>query len=197
MFLTKIVVNPSSYYAARLLRPYQAHTTMNAIFPDEAAHPRLLFRVENNPFTDQLTVLAQSQYSPSAEWLVQNKGFALSVQSKPYNPTFEAGERLIFRLLASPVRRSNGKQLPYSSTSEEGLSWLADHQKGFKVLTASLTTQNIVVVASAKRPCYSIPAVQYDGFLEVTDTGEMLSAVQRGIGRSRHLGFGMLSLAKC
>ncbi len=195
MLLTRIVVNPYSSHASRMTRPYHAHTILESIFPDETHHPRLLFRVEENPFTNEMTVLVQSQYHPAADWLMQNPKFAISINTKPYNPIVNTGDRLLFRLLASPVLRSNGKQLPYSP--EHDSSWLAHRQKGFRVLSATSTTQNLVEIASTKYPRYCVPAVQYDGVLEVTDPTEMLATIQCGIGRSRHLGFGMLSLAKC
>lgn len=196
MFITRIVLNPNSTYAAKMLRHYYAHTILSTIFPDESDNPRLLFRIEDNPYANDLIILVQSQYRPAADWFVQNPGFALSVVTNPYNPILAVGDCLRFRLLASPVRRSNGKQLKYNRTSEEGTDWLMDHQHGFKVLNVVQSLQAVVTVASTKSPRYAIPAVQFDGVLEVTDPAEMTRAIQNGIGRSRHLGMGMLSLSR-
>lgn len=197
MFLSKITINPYSHHASRMLRHYYAHTIMASIYPDETSNPRLLFRVEDNPFTGEMSVLVQSQYRPAAEWLVQNTGFAISVNTKPYNPILKAGDRFRFRLLASPVRRSDGDHLEYKRTNEEGETWLRDHQQGFRVLAVMQSLQALETIAPTKSPSYIIPAVQYEGTLEVTDPAEMTKAIQTGVGRSRHLGFGMLSLAKC
>lgn len=198
MFLTKITVNPYSRHASRILRHYYAHTIMAAIFPDETTNPRLLYRVEDNPFSNEITILAQSQYHPAAEWFVQNQGFALSVNTKPYNPILEVGDRFRFRLVASPVRRSaDGNHLAYKRTNEEGDDWLRERQRGFRVLTVTQTLQSLEKISPTDSSSYAIPVVQYDGTLEVVDPAEMTKVLQNGIGRSRHLGLGMLSLAKC
>lgn len=192
MFLTRIEVNPTGFYAEAMLTPYRAHGIMNAIFPDE---PRLLYRVEHNIYANQLTVLAQSQNRPAAEWLMENKNFARDLRTKVYDPQFVAGERLMFRLLAQPVRRFESRVVSVPETGPELMDWLRERQRGFEIVQASPVEVRSTKITKPNHN-YLLKMVMFDGQLQVTDAAEMRKAMESGIGRSKYLGCGLLSLSR-
>ncbi len=193
MFLTKIDVNPIGYYAEAILTPYRAHGILCAIFPDE---PRLLYRVEHNVYANQLTVLAQSQSRPAAEWLVENKNFAVNLRTKAYDPTFQEGEVLMFRLVTEPVIRQRDRVCKVPKTGNELLAWLRQRQQGFEILQASPVQVKTEMIRKDRNTVFPLTTVQFDGQLRVNDPETMRKAVENGIGRSKYVGCGLLSVAR-
>ena len=214
MFLSRLTLNPRNRQVrSELARPYEMHITLLKAFPQEGVnHPRssndalgVLFRVDQHPQTNLLTVIVQSQVEP--------KWFALAEQhdgrGEPYllgqaetksiELAFTSGQQLLFRLRANPTKRlsagkgSQGKRVGLYDVAEQE-AWLNRKatQHGF-VIASALPSQQQRSDDSARQ--LKFLSVQFDGILQVTDPAAFLTAIQAGIGSGKAFGFGLLSVA--
>ena len=109
--LSQLVLDPGSRQARRdLASPYELHRTLARAFPDadgdrHRARHGVLFRVED-PVPSGVPVLVQSTTAP--DWSRLPAGYAARLDGpKTVEPALHQGQRLRFRLLANPVRRTN------------------------------------------------------------------------------------------
>ena len=79
MFLSHLVLNPcNAQVRAELARPYELHRTLLRAFPQGIVHKErgdddaagVLFRVDEQPRTNSITVLVQSKIAP--DWAFLN-----------------------------------------------------------------------------------------------------------------------------
>lgn len=158
MFLSKLVLNPRDSKARRDLgSPYEMHRTLWKSFPTLRRNPqtsenldRVLFRVDADP-TGRMApvVLVQSNIEPA--WSELPDGYlGRDVECKTFDPQFQAGQRLRFRLRANPTKKHrvlsgrpakgnpgcNGRRLGLFHESEQ-IGWLLrdvpGKPRGFKV----------------------------------------------------------------
>lgn len=179
----------------------------------------VLFRVESSAAESIAVLYVQSHVLP--DWTKLPPEFLVS---RPGNPSvknigavldaIQPGRQLRFRLVANPTRkvksgpegpRPNGRRLALLK-EEEQYSWLArkGEQCGFAVV--SVTTAPSVPAVSVSRGNerrygtkgphkLTFGAVQFDGYLHVTDVTKFREALKRGIGSGKAFGFGLLSIA--
>lgn len=219
MYLSRLALNPRSREAQRdLAGPYDLHRTLARVFPGDRAGREgpndgralghgLLFRAEPDA-PGGPAVLVQSLAEPSWDGLPD--GYARVDGPKAFEPRFQEGRRLRFRLVANPTvkkqraGRSNGTRVPLvHDRAPEGhpevtlgyLDWLDRKAEagGFAVdhvVDAPFQTSG----GRAKRDL-TLFGVRFDGTLTVTDPAALLAAVRGGVGPAKGFGFGLLSLA--
>jgi len=140
------------------------------------------------------------------------------IQSKPYAPRLEAGDRLHFMLRGNPVVTRNGKRhdvvmdakqrlrwkelrpenRPALNTLayEAGTAWLADRTEkhGFAVAPANLLVDGYRTHAVHRRgrPRICFSTLDFSGVLTVVDPEKFLSTLYGGVGPAKGFGCGLL-----
>jgi CRISPR system Cascade subunit CasE len=215
MYLSRLILNPRSRQVRREAdEPYELHRTIMRAFPAAAngGPGRVLFRLDSYspaaayPRGGALTLLVQSEAEPDWGWLAGEHDYLLSIAGdnpavKPYNPTFSAGQRLLFRLRANPTVKRNDKRLGLYR-EEEQRAWLARkaEESGFIVLTADVRMEGLVD-GQIHRPdgdshTLRLLGVRFDGLLQVVEPAQILQTIRNGVGSGKGLGFGLLSVAR-
>lgn len=220
MYLSQLTLNPRSREAQRdMSDPYQLHKTLTTrCFAEDsiiaqrntsrveatAAHG-LLFRLDADPRTSQLVILAQSRARPN--WGGLPDGYALAIKGPKdidLSDVLAAGRTFRFRLRASPTKRLGnstqfkqdiGKRVPIKAEDEQ-LAWLhrKGEQHGFKIIRAQISEKDLQSGHKAGNAMRWHSAC-FDGVLAVTDSTALRTAVESGIGTAKGMGFGLLSLA--
>lgn len=225
MYLSLLIPNMHNTQARRDMRqPYDLHRTLitrvfganNAAARGSGAESDVLFRIEVEPAP---TVLVQSR--TRADWSAlealcdanAQPYLGRGVQSKEVELNLHAGQKLAFRLSASPTRRAGNSYAGHPSIrigdrialleEEEQLRWLSRKFEGdgaraggFRVLQAVASREERVVQKihdGADR--LSFLRVQFDGVVEVMNAAAALQMVQAGVGTAKGNGCGLLSLA--
>jgi CRISPR system Cascade subunit CasE len=230
MFLSLLYPNARNADARKdMRRPYELHRTLitrvfmgnNDNMPRGGVHKDdVLFRLESEPVP---AVLVQSRTRP--DWsALENWRDAYSqpyvrqeVLCKSLDITLTAGQRLAFRLCASPTKRVGNSAQDKSKIGdriaiygeEEQLAWLArkfegckvpngriEHDGGLRLLHATVSREerHKQIIHNGAH-ALSFFRVQFDGILEVAYPELAMKTVQVGIGASKGNGCGLLSLA--
>jgi CRISPR system Cascade subunit CasE len=223
MFLSQLILNPRSREAQRdIANPYDMHRTLTTRCFAEGSvvaqrnTPRaeanaasdahgLLFRLDADPRTNQLVLLAQSRVRP--EWSGLPGDYAVAVNGPKdfdLSDALASGRRYRFRLRASPTKRLGkswqfkqdvGKRVPIK-TEDEQMKWLyrKAEQHGFKIVRVQIGEKDLQFGRKAGN-AMRWHSVCFDGVLEVTNPAALRIAVESGIGTAKGMGFGLLSLA--
>ena len=204
------------------LKPYRPEDFGNGqVHVERKPDAGFLFRVD--PRSDgAVVILVQSAIKPDWGYAFHNAEYLLASDPdvKSYDPSFEPGDRLRFRLLANPTRKvdtakkeererlsaeewksrsgRHGKRVPVPT--DELLDWLGRRCEsfGFTLEEAATTIQpgsvyvNKAGTGQGKRLC----SARYDGVLTVTDPARIKATLCEGIGPAKAFGFGLLSVAK-
>jgi len=206
MFLSKLVLNPlSRAVRGDLANFYELHRTILQAFPDEeSTKTTVLYRVDTDRRTGITTGLVQSGFAPDWGFLNERGPYLLGPpEFKDVNLSFKKGQALKFRLRANPTKRvakrDGGTKAGYIKAlfaPDEQAAWLERKGKtgGFDVKGLTIIPEGNVVGRKDGHKI-TIYSVLYNGILEVTDPGEFISTVEKGIGRAKRFGFGLLSLA--
>jgi CRISPR system Cascade subunit CasE len=220
MYLSQLILNPRSRQVQReLADPYEMHRTVMSAFPtDLPEDERVLFRLEQNPRTNQLSLLVQSQHAPVWEPLsASGKSYLLLTEACPdglLNPAVKRVELdgkltpsqlLVFRLRANPTvkkkaeGKKNGRRVGLYR-QEEQLQWLQRKLEaaGCKLIEARIVNQDRIYTKRRRgnqMRVMQFVSVGFDGLLQVEHPVRFLEAVNNGIGSGKGLGFGLLSLA--
>ncbi len=213
LYLSRLILDPRSRRVRReVSEPYEMHRTLLKAFPTaaEGGPGRVLFRVDTPPTYRAgpagFIVLVQSEHQPDWSFLDTTERYLLpDVADNPavklFAPTFTPRQQLLFRLRANPTVKRNGKRCGLYR-EEAQLAWLKRKagENGFTVLTATIQREGIVGGRIYRDDEEMHPlrllAVRFDGLLRVDDPGRFLSALRRGIGSGKGLGFGLLSLVR-
>lgn len=201
MFLSQLVIN-LRHRAARheLSDRYELHRSLLSAFPERLSNDeRVLYRVEQARRRAVATVLVQSQSSP--DW---NKAQKLNEAGYLCQPPdlrefeFQAREGmwLRFRLQANPtVKRAGRRHAIYAE--DELLRWLGrkSHAHGFTVEAQDVRVAKLGKFYGKKRQ-QTWHAVQFEGFLRITEPGAFVAGLRDGIGSAKAFGFGLLSLGR-
>jgi CRISPR system Cascade subunit CasE len=111
IFLSRLQLDPlSRRVQTELARPYEMHRTLCHAFPglvgDEWTAARVLFRVDDGT---RLQLIVQSKREPNwhafSQHLKSVRYMLTAPQVKEWQPQFNAGQTLRFRLLANPTFR--------------------------------------------------------------------------------------------
>ncbi len=207
MYLSQILLDPRSRQVQRRHRTaYQTHRSILKALPDPLPpQERVLFRREdvrpNELSPAMLRLLVQTQLEP--DWrdfaADHEHGLLEAPKVRLYQPTFYAGQLLVFRLLANPTIKRDGRRLGLLREAEQ-IEWLLRKEEagGFAVDLDSLrvTGRGFLRDNTGKGQSVSLLAVQFDGVLSVTDEAMFGQTIQNGIGSGKGLGCGLLSVAR-
>ncbi len=228
MYLSKLVLNPFNKQVRTDLNDcQQMHRTLLMAFPhtdtrEARAEFGMLFRVESNPRTHDVSVLVQSKVLPN--WSCMPSDYLKDVEchdiSRHYTEeVFEKHRRLRFRLRANPTRKidtkssdgtkRNGKRVELYKEADQ-ISWLKRKATdcGFRVcnLTVKSDTLNLNINPEGKitgkrwknenrTDKLTFGSVLFEGELEVIDPTSFKKGLENGIGSGKAYGFGLLSIA--
>ena len=206
--------------------PYGTHQLLWKLFPDYTGPRPFLFRQEMEDGADGE---GRCKGVPLFYLLSQKTPVALpgllEVESKPFAPRLDAGEKLAFRLRANPTvsRRVEGQKhsrrsdvlmhaksafAPDQRASQQckdamdqaAREWLAGQgeKNGFALLGPPQISGYRQHSLGRKRQGKPIQfsGVDYNGTLEVTDTPAFMSLLEQGLGRSKAFGFGMMMIRR-
>lgn len=164
MFISRLLLNPcNAQVRSELARPYEMHRTLLRAFPkgsvgierDKDASAGILFRVDENPRDNSISVLVQSKdkFPPDWSFLIGQKDvrghdYLISSSNIPdrkpnlaiteFNiaKKLTAGQTLAFRLRANPTKRlgkdagkDQGKRVGIYKEDEQ-LKWLHEKLEG-------------------------------------------------------------------
>ena len=202
MFLSKIFVEDKGRNNA-----YNIHKKIWTLFPDQADADRaFLFRVETQQQGVGYELLMQSQCAPTAAERMNILG------QKQFQPKFNTGQRLRFRLRANPTKTikdpskgsvtNNGKTFTRTTRvpliHEEGQQeWLARKLQGAATLTSLIVQpeQALYFRKAKEQRSGKIQPVVFEGVLEVMDIEAFQTILESGVGPAKAFGCGLLSLA--
>ena len=178
MYISKVSLSTSD--------TYEQHQAIWSLFPNSPERKRdHLFRVEAEQ-NGQLLLLLQSSSAP----ISSEK--ANVIQSKPFNIQLTNGDYYKFKLLANPTKcLSKGKKIIEIKDEAEQIAWLQRKLNGANVTVTALESK----LVNSKKSFYS-RFVCFEGVIQLIDAQQVYSAVIMGIGRKKHAGAGLLSLAK-
>ena len=186
-----------------LAHGYEMHRTVCRLFDGlrrEYDGARVLYRVENLD-SRQPRVLIQSPDEPRWERLLP--GYAQTCDSKRLDPTLDAigdGDRIRFRLFGQPLRCEyrGPQQRGERRATDRTLEWMERRLEriGCESLGIREGPGQTLIIRREKRATH-LRAVQFDGFLRVSDQWKLREAVRAGVGHGKAFGLGMLSVAAC
>lgn len=208
MFLTKMELDITKRHTMKALEsPNLIHGAVESAFQGE--RERNLWRIDR--LGGRYYLLLLSNQKPSLQHAISQFGLeGESWQTKSYQPLLERIEENTiwrFRLTANPTKSckessQNRGIVRAHITTHYQEQWLAERCEscGF-----SLQPQEFSVVesrwlkfykgANRKKPV-SLLAVTYEGILTVTDKERFQATLQKGIGRGKAYGMGMLTVAR-
>jgi CRISPR system Cascade subunit CasE len=165
---------------------YEQHQAIWGLFPDTPERKRdHLFRIEGERDGKQLAML-QSSSAP------QSSAQATVLQSKPYTLCLTNGERFKFKVVANPTKRiSKTKKVVELQDEGEQVAWLQRKLQGSNVTVTAMESRLV-----RNRKSHTTRFVTFEGVLQVLDADSIYSTAMMGIGRKKHAGAGLLSLAR-
>jgi len=182
-----------------------------------------LFRIDPLP-SGRAMIIVQSAVKPDWDYAFRNAMHLLAATPaiKPYDPHFQNGQCLVFRLLANPTRKRDrenrpagrnnwGRRVPVPRNEIE--AWLTSRagRYGFSVECFDNVQTGYVVASKGKEIDGSSEIAddeeakgrlrhffyaRYEGKLRVTAADSLRSAIIQGIGPAKGFGFGLLSVAR-
>jgi len=175
-----------SLVGLRTTDSYEQHQAIWSLFPDTPERKRdHLFRVEGHK-SGQVVALLQSSTEP------KNSKQADVLQTKPFYLTLATGEYYKFKLVANPTKRLKKERNVVEIKEEsEQIEWLQRKLEGANV---TVTAMESTLIDSKKS--FKSRFVTFEGIMQITDADKIYLAVVMGIGRKKHAGAGLLSLAK-
>jgi CRISPR system Cascade subunit CasE len=215
MLLSRLILNPRSREARRdAASAYDLHRTLARGFETHEgenyrARHGVLFRVEppsrQHPSRGPV-VLVQSQTEP--DWSRLPEDYLLDAEARPFEPAFQVGQALAFRLAAFPAKRDRetGKRVALGDEPAEepgalppALDWLARKgaAQGFAVVQVVGAPVRVGRPGfdPADKASYPFDGFRFDGVLRVKEPMKLVETVRKGIGPAKAFGFGLLSLA--
>lgn len=159
---------------------YSIHEKVKLIFPEKFEDRRETFRVDDGVV------------SIYGHCLPQNTVHGTLTTAKTWYPE---GAELGFRMRANPLSKTpEGEKV--AKDSFEASDWIhaKASKKGFEVLTMSVIMEGVIWVTKKDGKEYPNVTVSYEGRLRVTEPVLFESALLRGVGREKYLGYGMLEI---
>lgn len=178
MYLSRIVINSHD--------TYEQHQAVWKLFPNTPERKRdHLFRVEERR-GNACIVLLQSSTAPKSCDSVK------VTASKQFSTKLSEGSYYKFKLVAYPTKcLSQGKKVIEIHDISAQIEWLQRKLVGANV---QVTATDDFLVSSKKS--YSSRFVCFEGILQVLNPHSVEQALVMGIGRKKHAGAGLLSLAR-
>jgi CRISPR system Cascade subunit CasE len=165
---------------------YQHHQAIWSLFPNRPESQRdHLFRIESveGGATKALLQSATNPVTSKIATVLQSKGFILQLGDEG---------QYRFKVTANPTKKvsQSGRLLDLASETEQ-VAWLERKLEGAKVRVNSIDSQ----LVSYKNHQFT-RFVTFEGVMQVEDVVRVEEYVVKGIGRKKHAGAGLLSLAK-
>lgn len=218
MYLSKVTLNPSTDTARLLLStqangPYGAHQLLWKLFSEQTERC-FLFREEINAF-------GLPEYFVLSECEVSDRESFFRIQTKPFDPKLKPGQRLSYKLRVNPTvcitkegksrrhdvimhakyqARESAIQNPDEVKmlmDEAAHKWIAQEKRlaGWGISLDMLPeieryTQHSSTKKTGNRIAFS--SVDYQGILTIVDPDRFLAQYQKGFGRSKALGCGLM-----
>ncbi|MFT6468668.1 MAG: CRISPR system Cascade subunit CasE [Oleispira sp.] len=178
MYLSQVMLNVHD--------SYEQHQAIWSLFPDVPERKRdHLFRVEQED-KQQIKILLQSSTEP------KTSEQATVLASKEFNAQIAQDGFYKFKLLAYPTKcLSQGKKIREIKEADEQVEWLQRKLSGANV---TVTAMEDKLVRSKKS--FNSRFVCFEGILQITDCEQIERILVMGIGRKKHAGAGLLSLAR-
>jgi len=177
------------YISLVALKPtdsYEQHQAIWNLFPDTPERKRdHLFRIESHK-KGQIVALLQSSTKPKSSERSE------VIQSKSFDLNLSEGEYYKFKLTANPTKRlSKERNVIELKEQADQIQWLQRKLEGANV---TVTAMESTLVDSRKS--FKSRFVTFEGILQIIDADKIYRAVVMGIGRKKHAGAGLLSLAR-
>lgn len=178
MYISMIAVNTQD--------SYEQHQAIWSLFPNAPDRKRdHLFRVESVMPDGQVNILLQSTTEPKSS----NK--ARVVQAKLFQPQINAESFYKFKILAYPTKcQSKGKKVLEIRDENEQIAWLQRKLEGANVTVTALEPHLV-----KSRKTFNSRFVCFEGVMQVVNEEQIYRALVMGVGRKKHAGAGLLSLA--
>ena len=175
-----------SLVALKSTDSYEQHQAIWGLFPYTPERKRdHLFRIESHK-KGQIIALLQSSTEPKSS--AQSE----VLQSKPFNLILSEGEYYKFKLIANPTKRlSKERKVIEIKDEADQIQWLQRKLDGANV---NVTAMESTLVDSRKS--YKSRFVTFEGILQITNVDKIYRTVVMGVGRKKHAGAGLLSLAR-
>jgi CRISPR system Cascade subunit CasE len=182
------------------------HRTVMRAFEGKRDQAGVLFRVDVARDSGLPTLLVQSQEAPDWSGLGANGYLLQPAPDGSPNPACKecdvkltAGQVLAFRLNANPTFKREGKRLAWLK-EEDQIRWLQrkGESGGFRLLQALAAPRGMTTGRKHEEQgsgALSWFVVRFEGVMQVTDAGACVQALESGVGASKSLGCGLLSLA--
>jgi CRISPR system Cascade subunit CasE len=196
VYLSRLTLNPRNRLARTdTANPYEMHRTLARILEPETNY---LWRLEDT------VLLVQSESRP--DWGQLEPGYLASPSESKAFELEKIGmlERpLRFRLSANPTvtkfdPAANKNKRHGITDLEAQLEWLKRQGSsgGFEILGAMVSQSERRRIRKAKSEhSITLQVVTFDGHLRVTDANIFTKTLSTGLGHSKALGLGLLSVA--
>jgi CRISPR system Cascade subunit CasE len=187
-----------------LVNHYELHRTLLRAFPERLPESeRVLYRMEISQQSGlQIPVLVQSCCEPDWDSLVKAGICQSPAQVKAYEPAFQAGQVLVFRLLGNPTMRLKQSRKRIGIYHKTGAAdWLGRKARtgGFELLDVSINMQGMrtgIKYEKSKKNTLKHYGVLFEGKLIVSDSEIFRQTIYQGIGSGKAFGYGLLSVAR-
>ncbi len=201
MFLTRIRLNPKRQKTRALLD--NRHVGHALVESCTAGSQRTLWRI-GRVERDAVELFMYTQVTPSVHPLVEQCGWPEqmgdTVRIAEVTRTLdevEKGDTFRFSVQVSPQKR-NGSTARALTSDEDVREWFESREPSWGIFTdGNFQLPKMGRESYQKRggKKLSFAAAEVTGVLTVTDADAFRDAVQGGLGRTKHAGFGMMLLA--
>ena len=194
----KLVLQPSAVARLRLRDPYSIHRIVMDLYDikrdfDErhASTPSGIQWVDNGEHIFGREILLLSAMAPREIRLPDDIAFAW----KELPDDFFDHQIYKFSTVINPCRIVNGKRFGLIREPDV-LAWFSDKsEKGGFAVRSAIVSQNGYCTFRKNDKTLSFARAKISGYLEVRDARLFSRTVERGIGKGRAFGFGLLQLA--
>lgn len=165
---------------------YEQHQAIWSLFPDMPERKRdHLFRIEGEQGGKRMALLQSSSPPKSSDK-------AQVLQSKHFEIKLTSGSYFKFKLTANPTKRINEtKKIVELKDESEQITWLQR-----KLVGANVTVTSIGSKLTQSKKVFNSRFVTFEGVLQITNAEQIQAMVVMGVGRKKHAGAGLLSLAR-
>ena len=164
---------------------YEQHQAIWTLFPNREERKRdHLFRIEDVKNQNAIAILQSSTQPVTSEQ-------AVVLRTKEFKPNINQGEAYRFKIVCYPTKcESKTKKIIEIKDNNERIAWLQRKLTGANV---TVTSMDDYLVKSKKHAMSRY--VHFEGVLTVVNAEQVFKMLVQGIGRKKHAGAGLLSLA--
>lgn len=200
-WITRLKVNKSRRETMLVMdNPERLHAAIYAGFPNVGEGDRITWRMDRLYTGPVIYVVSSTR--PDYTGFVENYGWPKTgydeqVETTGYDDalgSIHEGDRLRFRLKASPQRKRQGGNMPVESIHGQE-EWLnsRSHAHGFAIGHMDITAAGSASVSGGGH-MIRFPWAQYDGILTVEQPDAFTSMLVDGIGREKAYGMGLMTV---